>query len=145
MIYYANPSTPRVREVMRTGLIGAIATPMQGNRLDGITAWVADNGKFGKGWPGYHRWGTWLASMPRQGCRFAVAPDTPFDAAATLRMAGPALRLIRRLGFPAALAAQDGLEHMTIPWAEFDVLFIGGTTAWKLSPAARELVRQARG
>lgn len=41
---------------------------------------------------------------------------------------------IRALGVPAALVAQDGLEDMVdrVPWDEFDVLFIGGSTAFKL-------------
>jgi hypothetical protein len=32
-----------------------------------------------------------------------------------------------------------------VPWGEFDVLFLGGTTAWKLGPAARDLTAQAVG
>jgi hypothetical protein len=130
---------------MRTGLIGAIVTPAQGNRIDGIRNWCADNGRFGAGWPGYHRWGQWLKTLPASGCGFVVAPDVPFHAAATLRVAGPALRFIRRLGYPAALAAQDGLENMTVPWDTFDVLFLGGTTEWKLGHHARRLTAEARG
>src|SRR5258706_10861219 len=39
--------------------------------------------------------------------------------------------------------AQNGLEQLTVPWDDFDVLF-GGDTAWKLGPEARELVAKAR-
>ena len=143
MRYYATPSTPRVRDAMCRGLLGAITTPRQGNRLPGGD-WIADNGRFGQGWPGYQRWGTWLRSLPVAGCAFAVAPDVPFDAAATLRIFGPAGRFIRRVGYPVALAAQNGLEHLSVPWGAFDVLFLGGDTAWKLGPYARQLTGEAR-
>ena len=143
-VYFANPSTPAVRQAMRDGLIGAMVTPRQGNRVDGIPLWCADNGRFGQGWPGYHRWLRWLTGLPLKGCAFALAPDTPFDAAATLEQAARPLRAIRDLGYPAALAAQNGIESMTIPWDDFDVLFLGGDTAWKLGPAARVLTVEAR-
>jgi hypothetical protein len=48
------------------------------------------------------------------------------------------------LGYPAALVGQDGLERLTVPWDEFDVLFIGGSTEWKLSDAARQLAAEAK-
>jgi len=43
-----------------------------------------------------------------------------------------------------ALVAQDGLESLPVPWEDFDALFIGGSTAWKLSEAARELCQEAK-
>jgi hypothetical protein len=66
------------------------------------------------------------------------------DAAATLARSVPFLPKIRELGYPAALVAQDGLEDLEVPWDEFDVLFIGGSTDWKLGPAVRELVAEAK-
>jgi hypothetical protein len=51
---------------------------------------------------------------------------------------------IRALGLPVALAAQNGMEHLDVPWDAFDVLFVGGDTAWKLGPHARQLVADAR-
>jgi hypothetical protein len=59
----------------------------------------------------------------------------------------PVLPKIRALGVPAALVAQDGLEDMIdkIPWDSFDVLFIGGSTAFKLlhhEDALRAVARQ---
>ena len=66
------------------------------------------------------------------------------DAAATLERSLPWLPRIRELAYPAALAAQDDLTPDNTPWEEFDCLFIGGTTAWKLGPEARTLVRAAK-
>jgi hypothetical protein len=71
-------------------------------------------------------------------CLFATAPDVVGDAQATLRRAYM-LGWIRYAGLPAALVAQDGLEHLATPWDDFDALFLGGSTAWKLGPAARAL------
>jgi hypothetical protein len=53
------------------------------------------------------------------------------------------LARIRASGYPTALVAEDGLECLAVPWPDFDVLFLGGTTAWKLGPAAAALVVEA--
>ena len=130
---------------MRDGLLGAIATPAQGNRIDGMPAWAADNGCFGSGFPGDVEFLAWLARMPSPGtCWLAVAPDVVGDAAATLKRSAPFLPVIRGLGYPVAFAAQDGLEDLPVPWDEFDVLFLGGSTKWKLGAAARALTAEAR-
>ena len=42
-----------------------------------------------------------------------------------------------------AHGAVDGLEQERIPWGDFDALFIGGSTAWKLGDACTALVREA--
>lgn len=160
VLYLANPSTLGVRNAMGAGLLGAIITPKQGNK-----AWQDDprivvcldngcgpgkDGKQGKGWPGEAGFLSWLQGMERFGQHgenrvlFAVAPDVVGDAEATLTRSAEWLPIIRDLGFPAAFAAQDGLEHLDIPWDEFDVLFIGGSTEWKLGPAARRIVLQAK-
>lgn len=146
MLYLANPSTPRVREAMSRGELGAILTPAQGNRLPDGAVWAADNGCFGKGYPGDAEWLAWLERLSPDAdrCLFAVAPDVVADAEATLARSVPWLPAIRALGYKAALVAQDGLEHLDVPWQEFDVLFIGGSTEWKLSPAAAALAAEAR-
>lgn len=133
---------------MAAGLIGCITTPAGGSPPPPGAYWCADNGCFGKGYPGDQAWWAWLQrAVARSGpelCAFAVAPDVVADAVATLARSAPWLPQIRSLGVPAALVGQDGLEDLDVPWDDFDVLFLGGTTAWKLSPAARELTRQAR-
>lgn len=124
-----------------------IATPKQGNRLPAGVTWSADNGRYGKGWPGVDRWLAWLDTYTpeeRARCLFAVAPDVVGDAAATLAESLPWLPEIRALGYPSAFVAQDGLEALPIPWDSFDVLFIGGTTEWKLGPHARHLAYVAK-
>jgi hypothetical protein len=146
MRYFANPSTPKVRDAMTAGLLGAIMTPKQGNRLPDSVEWCADNGCYGKDYPGDEGWLTWLEGFAYAAdrCAFAVAPDVVADAAATLEWSLPFLPQIRDLGYSAAFVAQDGQEHLPVPWGSFDVLFIGGSTEWKLGPAARELVAEAK-
>jgi hypothetical protein len=144
MRYFANPSTQRVREAMSLGLLDCIVTPKQGNRIPEGAMICADNGCFGKGYPGDDKWWAWLQTLPADRTRFAVAPDVVADAAATLIRSAPWLAKIRSLGMPAAFVAQDGLESLDIPWDDFDVLFIGGSTAWKLGIHARRIAATAK-
>jgi hypothetical protein len=133
---------------MRAGELGMMATPGQGNRVEAAyRVWAADNGCFTAG--ERFELGRFLSWLDRRRphvsrCRFAVAPDVPGDAGATLSRSLPVLPMLRERGFPAALVAQDGLERLAVPWLEFDVLFVGGSTAWKLGPAAARLVAAAR-
>jgi hypothetical protein len=126
-----------------------MTTPAQGNVLPLGCRKAADNGKFGKSWKGTGPWWAWLTTtIDRYGAEdflFAVAPDVPFDAAATLAESSPWLPKIRALGVPAAFAAQNGSEQPgLIPWDGFDVLFIGGDDDWKDGPHPRRLIREAR-
>jgi hypothetical protein len=149
VIYFANPSTEAIRAAMAVGggPLGAIVTPLQGNRVPPAPVrWCADNGCFGNGYPGDAAWLAWLADRAQhvERCAFATAPDVVGNAAATMGRSLPFLPQIRRMGFPAALVAQDGLESMRVPWPEFDVLFIGGSTGWKLSQHVVDLAHEAR-
>lgn len=109
--------------------------------------WAADNECFtlGKDFDPYRylRF-LWRNVHIANQCLFATAPDVVGDAATTLARSGPWLRVIRDLGMPAALVAQDGLEALPVPWGEFDALFIGGSTEWKLSGEARYLIAEAK-
>lgn len=146
--YLGTPSGPDVRAAMSAGLIGCMTTPAQGNRIPDGALYACDNGKFGKGWPGADRWYDWLArTVDRYGpdrCLWAVAPDVPFDAVGTLAESLPWLVRIRELGVPAAFAAQDGCDELGVPWDDFDVLFIAGSTEWKTGLVAEQLAREAR-
>lgn len=131
---------------MRNGMLGMIATPAAGNAVPEGVAWCADNGVYGGTYPGDREYLDWLAARAHllHRCCFAVAPDVVGDAAATLERSAPMLPLIRHLGYPVALAAQNGIENLAVPWDAFDVLFIGGSTAWKLGAHARAVVAEAR-
>ncbi|MEV6932282.1 hypothetical protein AB0M46_48410 [Dactylosporangium sp. NPDC051485] len=147
MRYYATASGPLVREAMRAGRLGMIATPAAGNRVEDGVAWIADNNSYTGRYPGDDRYLAWLAARAahRGQCAFATAPDVVGDAVATWARSRPVLPRIRALGYPAALVAQDGLEHLNIDWTLFDGLFLGGSTPWKLGPAAARLAAHAHG
>jgi hypothetical protein len=79
-----------------------------------------------------------------RGCLFVVAPDVVGDAVGTLERFDRWESKIRALGFPVALAAQDGLEAWDVPWGRIDALFVGGSTEWKLGVGAAGLCREAQ-
>jgi hypothetical protein len=131
---------------MAAGLLGCITTPDQGNKHF-PDEWdvIADNGCFSGRWT-HDRWFRWLLDLPRS-IRFAVAPDV-FDPSgapchdATLerwRTYGP---LIERHGFTPAFVCQVGALPNNVPDAP--VLFLGGTTAWKLGHHATAITAAAK-
>lgn len=77
-------------------------------------------------------------------CLFATAPDVVGDAMSTLGKFPEWRDTIHDIGLPVALVAQDGLENLPVPWAEFEAIFIGGTTDWKLSQDVRDLIADAK-
>jgi hypothetical protein len=128
---------------MRAGRIGLIASPRDGHKEPGVR-WCADNGSFAGNYKGDRFYLGWLAKRDNpELCEFATAPDVVCDPAATLERSLPVLPRIRELGLPAALVAQNGLEDMDIPYGQFDVLFLGGDTEWKLGKGAAGLTAAA--
>lgn len=146
MIYYGNPCTEAVQDAMIRGDLGCITTPAQGNvTFPAEVDTIADNGCFSGRWT-ERKWWRWLIDQPRT-IRFAVAPDV-FDPTggechqATLdRWAkfGPA---IERIGHTPAFVCQVGATAATIP-DDAPVIFLGGTTEWKLGGDACAIVKRA--
>lgn len=143
-------------DVLAHNGMGVMLTPNMGNRPDlSRTTWAADTGCFSARTPfRLDVYLSWLVQLLpyRATCLFATAPDViPMHlhdesqaAALTWARAQYTLPVIRALGFRAAYVAQNGLERMAVPWDAFDVLFIGGTTAWKLSEQVACLVAEAK-
>lgn len=75
-------------------------------------------------------------------CRFVAVPDVVASARRTLEV----FEYWRdRLNpWPLALVAQDGQEDLDIPWNAIAAIFIGGSTHFKLSKAAKDIVMTAR-
>lgn len=142
--------------------IGLLVQP--GNRYDmqvhRYPSWAGDNGAFTKMKGGFdpNRFREMLRrpalQSARETCLFIVAPDklevmpdgtVIGDAAGTLAQFPAWAAEIRSAGFPVALVAQNGLEDMldVVPWNLVDVLFIGGSTEWKLSSKAAACVAHA--
>lgn len=147
MRYFATASGPNVREAMAAGHLAQIVTPAAGNAVHPVVShWCADNAVFADKYPGDEKYLAWLGrrAWALDRCVFAVAPDVVGDAAATLERSAPMLPRIRSAGYPVALALQDGAEFFDLPWSEFDVAFIGGSTDWKLGERAEALSFEAK-
>lgn len=150
IVYLTGVSTELTRKVAPGHeTLGLLCTPDSAvhNQIPLYEYWAADNGCFTKG----DRFddGAWLAWLEAQtirldSCLFAVLPDVVGDATATWKRSSRYADRVRSLGYPVALAAQDGLENIAVPWDEIDCLFIGGSTEWKLSEHAIRLGAEAR-
>lgn len=149
MIFLTGSSGPMSRTV--ADRIGILCTPVTSYRPQRplYRCWAADNGQYAP--PGekpkttVEQWWSWLQKQDPDGARFASAPDVVADWDATWERSAPWLERIRALGFPAALVAQDGCTPPQIfaTADEWDVLFIGGSTAWKLSHIVVDLIAAA--
>jgi hypothetical protein len=147
MIYFANASSALVRDEMgRNARLGQIVTPAEGRApLGGGVTWCADNSVFGGKYPGDEAYLRWVgAKRSLQSCAFVVAPDVVADHEATLHRSLPMLARLRDVAPFVAFVAQNGSTPSWVPWPMFDVLFLGGTTEWKLGAEAREMVAAAR-
>jgi hypothetical protein len=147
MIYLSGVSTPGLRARLPHRSLGLMWTPAAYTDRQHVrgAAYAADNGCFTLGErfdPAV--WLRWLAGLDRTGCLFAVAPDVVCDAAATLTRSRPYFPELRALGYPVAYALQNGQEHLPVPWADIDAVFIGGDTDWKLSGHAARLAYAAK-
>ena len=65
------------------------------------------------------------------------------DAHQTLKQWPFWAQVIRGVGFVPALVLQDGMQVGDVPWREVGAVFVGGSTEWKLGPAAQHLVAYA--
>ena len=151
MIYLTGATNNAIEPLLIERGIGLMCQP--GNsyhaRITRYPWWGADNGAFGGNWT-EDKHMDWLAALPRQRCLFAVSPDEYGNAVESLRRGLEFAPIIRDMGFPVAVVAQDGAERLTWPWEEIDCLFIGGErkwpgqSEWKESPEAETLVWRAR-
>jgi len=77
-------------------------------------------------------------------CEFIIAPDVVGDAVATYHQF---IHWNNFLGIPhgkRGFVLQDGIHDEVFPeWDEFDCLFIGGTTEFKMSHTAYEIAQAA--
>jgi hypothetical protein len=128
-------------------VFGFMRTPNMGNKNVPDMPWAADNGCYSsKGERAFdlNAYLDWLKAQKVSTCLMATAPDKVGDAVVTLERSLPVLSKIREIGYPAAFVGQDRIEETSVPWDEFDVFFIGGTTEWKLGPIAKAYASQAK-
>lgn len=125
---------------------GIMAGPMTKGVPAGIRAglvWAADNQLFSFGRFNEGKLYEFLEAMEpyHETCLFVVVPDVPGDSEATIELYKyyePDF-----FGWPLAFVAQDGQEDRDLP-DRYDTLFVGGTTEWKESGAAVEVIKRAQ-
>jgi len=78
----------------------------------------------------------------RDQCLFIACPDVVGDAKLTLELYDLWSDKIRDYG-SVAFVAQDGQEDLPFP-DDFDWLFIGGTTEWKMDHRAKSCIKRAK-
>lgn len=181
VLYLTGVSTTEARAAGRENL-GVLVQPGNSTHVDvengSFRLFGADNGFYGLGSKAdptpeqevaaTERWLRWLVSTVAplgNSCLFATVPDVlrwieldgrriPVgDAEGTLARYGRLAAVVRKLGLPAALVAQDGLEldgdelvagSERVSWDDVDVIFVGGSDAYKLGPDARRVCEEAR-
>jgi hypothetical protein len=123
--------------------VGQLLTPLTRYRLrDPSRPWAIDNGAFANFDPA-----SFLALLKREEhhkdrCLFVTVPDVVASARRTLEVFDHWKDRIA--GWKLALACQDGQENLPIPWAEISAVFIGGSTNWKCSESAAQIVKAAK-
>ena len=143
MIYMTPQSSPTA--TLSNLIWGQIVTPTRWSDTvaDG-RLWCLDNGVFSGKFSEDSFWKKLKIMKPFiTTCLFVVAPDVVANALATMdafRYWGPR---IQEAGWPVAFVAQDGQELFDFP-PEFDALFIGGSTEWKLSAETDECIVRAQ-
>lgn len=145
-MYLSGVKNAAIADELADGRIGFLKTPAVGNSLDGVKVWAVDNGAFTGRYPGDDAYMAFLGGLKdrRDSCLFVAAPDVIGDAEATLALFPVMAARIRAAGWPVALVGQDGMIPDVLPWDDFDWLFIGGSTEFKLGPGAELLIRAAQ-
>lgn len=125
--------------------VGQLLTPLTRYRLrDGSRPFAIDNGAFSQ----FEAQSFW--SLLRRDdvlehsnkCLFVAVPDVVGSARRTLEIFERWHQKL--LGWRLALVCQDGQEHLPIPWEAIEAVFIGGSTNWKGSLAATQIIRAAK-
>lgn len=122
---------------------GIIRTPASKNAygIQNNFPWAADIGMNGGS---IEKYISWLDNLlPYQStCLFVVVPDVLCNPIATQSNYRNIAWMLKEKGWPIAFVAQDGQENLPMP--EFDYLFIGGSTEWKLGAGALTCIRYAK-
>lgn len=123
--------------------VGQLLTPLTRYKLrEPSRPWAIDNGAFAQ-----FDVGAFLALLNREehhkeNCLFVTVPDVVSSARRTLEVFDHWRPKLKE--WKLAFACQDGQEHLPIPWGQIDAVFIGGSTNWKCSEQAAQIVRAAK-
>lgn len=149
MILLVSGASASQRRYLGHPRLGWLKTPSNRNSIATIVEagvpWACDNDCFyGLKRAKYIAMLRQLRRADKSRLKWVAVPDVVADAEKTLarfQLWAPALHYF---GLPPAFVAQDGQEHLDVPWDQIACLFIGGSTAWKLGPHAEALIYEAK-
>lgn len=154
MLLLVSGASRTVTRLSGTPGLGILLTPAAGNAVSWARRlglpWACDNAAFSGFDPD-----AYAAMVGRVFLRLATnstltrplwitAPDVPFDSAATRRIFDDWEPFLAARDLPIAFVAQDGTTPSDVPWEKVSCLFLGGSTAWKLSDPAQALTCAAK-
>ncbi len=140
----ANHSSPVVHWMAGAypGKIGWLVGPSarKKTKLQDWMPFALDNDAFsaftnGKPWD----LGEWLAliawvKMTSRKPLWSIVPDSVGNKSETIRLWAQHVEVVKRSGWAAAFAVQDGMTCKDVP-TDADVVFVGGSTQWKWKTA----------
>lgn len=126
---------------------GLLTSPKNGNlpirAIENGAMWAMDNDAF----TGFHS-KRFLSKLNRlkgsPHCLFVVSPDCVGNAALTLDYFWYWQPIIHAMGYPVALALQNGMEGYAMPWGYISAVFIGGDTLFKYTPYVASIAKEAK-
>lgn len=133
------------QKLMQAGF-GVLSTPYSlQKRPSNQWVWAADNGCYSKRWE-HHTWEKWLKSnVNPETALFATVPDVVCDHDATIKKWHHHWEQVKEYGYKTAFVLQDYATLDTMPLSDMDALFIGGSTNYKLSDEAHQIVKHCKG
>jgi hypothetical protein len=153
VIYLSGCSSPSYEQAIIDMGVGLLIQPgsYAPRRVEPFPWWAADNGCY----PPDPEWsaGRWIKMLGgimdldpgvKDKCLYLLVPDMPFDHFETLVRWYHCRPWAALTGLPLAFAAQDGCTVDSIPWNTLDVIFLAGTTEWKVGRGAFDVACQAR-
>lgn len=125
--------------------LGILLTPANGNSVANVVktglSWGIDNGAYSGFDPAaFRRLVKRAVGQPR--LLWVVCPDVVANARKTLQLYSEWWYELASAGLPVAFVMQDGQEDYELP--EADCYFLGGSTRFKLSVAAADLMQEGQ-
>lgn len=160
MIYLSGVTSPSYEQRLTDLGVGLLIQPgsYAAPRVEPFGAWAADNacaavvdGEVTRN-PAWScaKWARMLGAIRELSfgaqikCLFALVPDWPLDHHRTVYEFMEYESIVRGFGLPIAFAIQDGADVETVPWDDFEVAFLAGSTEWKTGEQAYVMATEAR-
>ena len=101
LMYLTGNRVKGTEQLLDSQTIGLLNTPKNNYRINAGWVWAADNGCFGKGYPGDDEWLSWLHSFTDDQVVMLSfrhrAPDVAGDSSRSLERSLPWLQVIKHL------------------------------------------------